>query len=113
MKKKDPKIESSQVAALKDGVNSPFWKTIRKIVDDERKELEYQIFEDEDITEKTRDDLRRWRNFLAYFVDLPQKCIKSLESQDVNDGSDREEDSNDPYESPLAEIREKINENGK
>ena len=104
--KKEPKVENAQVAILRDGKDSPFWRTIKSIVEDEKSTLEIEIMENEELMDKQRDDLRRWRNFLAYFVSLPEKCIASLESKPVKDGTD--EDNSDPYENPLEEVRNKI-----
>ena len=105
MDNKEPKVESSQVASLKDGLSSPFWRTLKQIVVDEKEQLELEILENEGLTEKQRDDLRRWRNFLVYFISLPEKCIASLEQEPPKDGTD----DGDPYEKmPLQEIRNKI-----
>lgn len=108
MRKKEPDIESSQVAILKDGKDAPFWQTIKKIVEQEKTDLEREIFDNEMITEKERDDLRRWRNFLQYFLLLPEKCIESLEAKTVADGTDAEGDTADPYENLWTPLREKI-----
>lgn len=108
--KKEPRfIEESKVANLKDGLRSPFWFTLKQIVVDEKEKLELEILENEDLTDKQRDDLRRWRNFLVYFIELPEKCIESLESSPPKDGTDKPNDG-DPYEKeqPLEEIRTKI-----
>ena len=108
IKKEVPELENRQVAVLKDGRNGIFWQTIRGIVDNERVELEREIMENEDLTDKQRDDLRRWRNFLVYFVDLPEKCIAAIDRAPVNDGSELPQNDSDPYEQPLAEVRDKI-----
>lgn len=108
IKKEVPELENRQVAVLKDGRNGIFWQTIRGIVDNERIELEREIMENEDLTDKQRDDLRRWRNFLVYFVDLPEKCIAAIDRAPVNDGSELPQNDSDPYEQPLAEVRDKI-----
>lgn len=108
MKSKEPKVENSQVANLKDGLKSPFWTTLKGIVEDEKTQLEVEIFENEGLSDKQRDDLRRWRNFLVYFMSLPEKCIESLEAEPPKDGMDEPNES-DPYEkNPLEKVRENI-----
>ena len=109
--KKEPKVEDAQIAILRDGLRGPFWRTIKSIVENEKDDLELDIMENEEISDKQRDELRRWRNFLVYFISLPEKCIESIEKRPINDGTEGENEQ-DPYEQPLSEIRTKI-KNGK
>lgn len=106
-KNKEPKVEQSQVALLRDGMGSAFWITLKRILTDERMEINAQILakEELELTDKAVNDLIKWYGFLGYVVELPEKCIESLERKSVNDGTD-EQDSNDPY--PLEEVRNAI-----
>lgn len=106
-KKKEPIVENSQVAILRDGKGSAFWVTLKRILEAERMEINAQILakEELELSDKAVNDLIKWYGFLGYVVELPEKCIESLEKKPVNDGTDAE-DSNDPY--PLETIRESI-----
>ena len=104
----EPKVEDRQVAILKDGKDSPFWNTLKTILNAEKEGINNDILAKEDLglSDKAVSDLIKWHNFLDYVVKLPEKCIESLETKPVNDGTD--EESNDPYESPLEQVRKKI-----
>lgn len=111
MKKKEPNVENRQVAILKDGANSPFWRTLKDILENEKKDINSSILNKEEggLTDKQVDDLIRWYNFLDYVVLLPEKCIESLEKVAPDDGSRSNNQNKDPYEQmPLSEVRDKI-----
>lgn len=112
MPKKEPKVESKQLSVIKDGMGSPFWREIKRILESEKAEINANILAKDDLglDDKTVSDLIKWHGFLTYVVNLPENCILALESKKINDGTNEEEDSNDPY--PLSEVREKI-KNGK
>ena len=110
-KHKEPKVELSEAAILKDGLNSAFWRTLKKIIEDERAEINAAILQlglDDGKMGEVK-DLIKWHDFLGYASSLPEKAIESLEKKPVNDGTERKEtqDENDPY-FPISEIREKI-----
>ena len=106
-KKKEPKIENRDVAILKDGMNGAFWNLLKGILQDEQRDINIDILnkEEKGLSDKDVSDLIRWHNFLDYVVRLPEKCVESMTAEPPKDGS---EDSNDPYDSPISEVRKKI-----
>lgn len=107
-KHKEPKVERNDVAILKDGKDSPFWQTLKHIIEAERAEINASILQiglDESRLSDVK-DLIKWHDFLGYVLSLPERCIESLESKPVKDGTDVPQYENDPY--PLSEVRAKI-----
>lgn len=109
-KRKEPKVENRQVAILRDGIEGPFWQTIKKILEDEKSEINGDVLNREELAldDTAVTALIKWYNFLDYVVELPEMAIKSLERTVVNDGSEISGYVEDPYESPIAEVRQKI-----
>lgn len=111
MKKREPKnITNNMAAILRDG--GEFWRTIKNILETEKREINQDVFnrEDLELSDKQIDDLIRWHNFLDYVIKLPEMCIESLQEQ-----PDRTKaDDSDPYESlPIRNVREDIKNNGR
>lgn len=104
MKKKDPTLQ--MIRDLEDGLNSPFWLALKKIIQDEKESLEAQIFEDEELDGDKRDNLRRWRNYLAYFLDLPERMIENMAAPRNQEEPDFE--VYDTPKDPLKELSSKI-----
>lgn len=65
-----------QVNDLKIGINQPFWETLKSILIDEKKTAELMVFENEELTNEQRDDLRLRRNLLQYVIELPELVIE-------------------------------------
>lgn len=110
MKKKVPTVTEQMIADLKDGATSRFWVTLKRIIQNEKEDINADILAKEDLKLSDSDvtDLIRWHNFLDYVIRLPEKCIESLEQEAVNDGSESQDDG-DPYEKlPLQEVRQRI-----
>ena len=72
--------KKTNIADIVDGMDSAFWVALKGIVSEEMESIEIQVLEQEDLTDKQRDDLRRWRNFLKYFIDLPERIVASVKS---------------------------------
>lgn len=103
-KKSDPTLD--MVRDLKMGIESPFWKILKKAVVEEKEDIEEQIFGNEGLSDKQRDDLRRWRNFLVYFMELPEKMIEAAVPPQAQEEPDFE--VYDTPKTPLREITERI-----
>ena len=69
------------IADLKSGMQSAFWQTLREICEQDLIELDRVVLEDESITPEIREDLRRKRYYLKYFITLPETKIKLLEGK--------------------------------
>lgn len=68
---------AQQVVDLKDLLKSSTWGTFKFFVEDEIKDLENQMFENEELTEKQRDALRNKRNNLKYALEMPELIIEA------------------------------------
>jgi Mor family transcriptional regulator len=101
MKKKKPTISDSDIASLKDGLKSPFWKTLKKCIEIEVDELERKIWNSEHgkLTSDVVRDLINERNTMALFLEYPERYIEEAEPKKVVDGSEElKKDKNDPYD---------------
>lgn len=74
---KELKPNGQQVLDLKDLLKSSTWDTYKFFVEDEIKDLENQMFENEELTEKQRDALRNKRNNLKYALEMPGLIIEA------------------------------------
>ena len=79
MKAVKSEITPQLASDMREGMNGRFWTALRSIVEDEIQDIEEKVFEDENLTDKQRDDLRRWRNFLKYFIGIPEEIVKKSE----------------------------------
>lgn len=72
-------LTSAQLADIRDGMKQPFWKTMVKLLKEEKLIAEVAVFENEDLNDEQRDDLRLRRNLLAYVIDLPKLVLAKAE----------------------------------
>ena len=75
-----PKDKDSEgiVAEIKSGIGSPFWRALRSICEDDLRNLDKSILENDNLTLQQREELRKRRSYLKYFIDLPERTINRL-----------------------------------
>lgn len=98
MKKTLKPLTEMDIAALKDGIKSPFWKALQKCAELEIEELERKIFNGEHrkLSYEVLQDLIIERNAIALFLQYPEKYIEEGDPTPVKDDSEKKT-SNDPY----------------
>lgn len=81
MKKKELSYSEEIIAGLQGGLNSAFRKAEKSVIEENIKDLANDILNNDEITEKQREDLRKWHTFLKWFVNLPEEIIESIEEK--------------------------------
>lgn len=66
------------MAGLKSGLDSAFRRAEKAVIEENIKDLAREVLENDDLTEKQREDLRIWHLFLRWFVELPEQIIQSV-----------------------------------
>jgi len=101
MKKKKLTVSESDIATLKDGIRSPFWRTMKKIIELEVDELERKIWNSEygKLSPEVVSNLIIERNATALFLEYPERYIDEADPKKVIDGSEEnKKDKSDPYD---------------
>lgn len=75
-KKKELDPNAVMIKTLQDGLNSPFWELMRKLILEEKEAIEQQVFEDPELDDKQRNELRNKRNTYQYVLELPELVIE-------------------------------------
>lgn len=95
-KKLTPKeVTDRMIADLRDGLDSPFWRTLKKITEQNIVDVQADInaANESDLSNEKLRNLIDWRNFLEHFLTLPESVIESLQQGET------EPTNYDPYKS--------------
>jgi len=72
-------VSEGDLEDIKSLLNFRGWEVLMRIHKENVDNLKERVIQDDEITQETREDLRKWVKYLEYFSDLPQKIIESAE----------------------------------
>ena len=77
-RKKELSYSEEIIVGLQSGLDSVFRRAEKFVIEENIKDLANDILNNDEITEKQREDLRKWYNFLQWFINLPEEIIESV-----------------------------------
>ena len=78
-KQSSPDIPQSDIDILKSGLHQPFWQILRRIIQANVDYLGDQVNDDEELSDRQRNLLRKWRKLNKELLELPEKLITDME----------------------------------
>lgn len=98
-----PEKVSQAITTLSEGMVTPFWKLVCKILDANIYEARRQLEDGSGIEEESLSTIIETRNRLKIYKDIrntPEDIIKKLQTEDVPEPSD------DPYDTVAEELNQ-------